>query len=595
MKSPPLDALLTFMYQTDVQSMSGGVFGEDYSEVKKVIYPHPPYRAFLLKKRGGGNRLIEEPKRRVKVLQLKALEFMAQFASKERPCVHGFTKDRSIVTNALAHWQRRPAFVLNIDLKDFFPSITFFRVRGLLQKPPFSFSYEVATVFAHLCTRDGKLPQGAPTSPFLSNLICRSLDRDLMELAKRHRCTYTRYADDMTFSFSVRSAVNLPSSICSFDGGAASLGEELRLLIKKHSFEVNERKTRISSRHSRQEVTGLTINQFPNVPRQFIDSVRGALNAWDVHGYEAAEQGWQDRVKKTAGQALKEMAWPRQTRAGTPPQLRNVLWGKLLYIRMVRSERDPLYNRLAQKFNDLVAREKAKNPGFRVAGLPILWEVHRSEQVAKAVYVVNWMGDAQIPGRSPGETEVAGSQGTAFAYRRNDMLITCEHVLRSELEAGGMADVSLIPGVEFTATNVASGFESKVTVVARDQDRDVAVLRIDTPKPGLRHFVRGSAPAAVGMAARLIGFPNWSAGRPANVESTTVTNVYPKKGLAKFEVGNLIRKGNSGGPITSEAFELLGVAQEGAKQDAGNNEALSVNELDSWLANVDLAAAFGAE
>lgn len=212
------DSVTRLYSQTDVHSMSKGVLGLDYSEVQKILYPSPAYRGFLLKKRSGGNRLIEEPRKKVKLLQLKALEFFSKFAPKVRPCVHGFVKDRGILTNAKAHWERRPTFVLNLDLKDFFPSITFFRVRGLLMSSPFSFSYEIATVFAHLCTYAGKLPQGAPTSPYISNLICRSMDRDLMALASRHRCTYTRYADDMTFSFSVRDSASLPANICALAG-----------------------------------------------------------------------------------------------------------------------------------------------------------------------------------------------------------------------------------------------------------------------------------------------------------------------------------------------------------------------------------------
>lgn len=537
----------------------------------------------MLKKRSGGVRLIEEPKKKVKQLQIKALEFFAQHTPNEKPCVHGFVEERSIVTNAKAHWERRPNFVLNIDLKDFFPSITFFRIRGLLQAPPFNFSYEVATVFAQLCTHAGKLPQGAPTSPYLSNQICRSMDRDLMALARRHRSTYTRYADDMTFSFSVRNANRLPANICSFDSGIATIGEELRSIITAHSFELNEKKTRISSKHTRQEVTGLTINDFPNVPRQFIDSVRGALHAWEVHGYAAAEMGWQKRVQETAGKPLNEMAWARQTRISKPPQLRNLLWGKLLYIRMVRSEADSLYNRLAENYNNLVAREKSHDSSFKAASLPVHYEVNRQEHVAKAVYVVEWMGDAQIPGAAPGTTEMVGAQGTAFAYRQNDLLITCEHVLRCVLEAGGMADFSTTAAAILTVKNIATGFESTATLVAKDVDRDLAILRIDEATVGMRHFVRGNAVASNGLSAHLIGFPNWTAGRPATVQSTKILSVFPKKALAKFELTDLIRKGNSGGPIASDGFNLLGVAQEGATQASGNNERLCVSELDTWL------------
>jgi RNA-directed DNA polymerase len=573
--------------------MSRGVFGEDYSAIKQFIYPAPAYRSFVIKKRGGGVRLIAEPKKQVKLLQLRALEFFTLFAPQNRPCVHGFVPNRSVVTNAEVHANLRPGFVLNIDLKDFFPSITFYRIRGLLQAKPFNFSFEVATVFAQLCTHGGKLPQGAPTSPFLSNQICRPLDRDLMSLAKRHRCTYTRYADDLTFSFSARTAERLPSSICSFDGGVATVGEELNTLIKSHSFELNEQKTRISSRHTRQEVTGLTINQFPNVQRKFVDSIRGALHAWQTYGYAAAEAKWLERVAATANKPLKERVWPRQTREGKPPQLHALLWGKLLYVRMVRPDRDPLYSKLAQKYNDLVAAEKAGSAVFNAASLPFHFEVHRQEHVQKAVYLVEWMGDAQVPGKPEGVTEPVGSQGTAFAYRRGDLLITCEHVLRCELDAGGMVDFSTAAGAMLNVTNMATGFQSGATLVARDQHIDVAVLKLDTNPLGMRHFIANPTEAVAGMAAHLIGFPNWSAGKPLTVEPSTVTNAFPRKGLRKFEVSSLIRKGNSGGPIASASFALLGVAQEGATQANGNNEALTAGELDAWLDTLDLGMSFG--
>ena len=413
-----------------------------------------------------------------------------------------------------------------------------------------------------------------------------------MALAKRHRCTYTRYADDMTFSFSVRNAAGLPANICTLDGGVASVGEELRSIIKSHSFELNDAKTRISSRHSRQEVTGLTINEFPNVPRRFVDSVRGALHAWEAHGYAAAEQGWQSRVKASAGKALKEMAWQRQTRESKPPQLHNLLWGKLLYLRMVRPERDALYSRLAHRYNDLVAREKAADTAFKAASLPMHFEVHRKEHVEKAVYVVEWSGDVQIPGRPEEQTEMVGSQGTAFAYRRSDMLITCEHVLRCELDAGGVGDVSTAIGAKLMVTNLATRLTSTATIVKRDLHRDVAVLRVDSPGTGMRYFTRSRLLPSEGMEAHLIGFPNWSPGRPPSVEPTRITSVFPKNGITKFDVSSLIRKGNSGGPIASSEFELLGVAQEGATQATGNNEGLSVEELDKWLESVDLNSMF---
>lgn len=577
--------------RVDVGVMSREVFGQDYSVVKAVIYPRPKYRAFLIKKRSGGDRLISEPRLAVKNLQLKALEFFEKQLESAKPCVHGFVKGRSILTNATAHCQRKASFVLNIDLENFFPSITFYRVRGALQKPPFGFSFEVATVLAHLCTHQGTLPQGAPTSPYLSNLICRSLDGELMALARRHRCIYTRYADDITFSFSTRTAEGLPNNICSFNGGIVIIGEELRSIIEKHSFTINSKKTRMSSSSTRQEVTGLTINEFPNVSRRFVDEVRGALNAWKVHGYVAAQKTWEQRILDGADKPLRERAWSRQTRTATPPSLQRYLWGKLLFIRMVRTQDDPLYNRLAERHNELVARERKLLSSFEAPMLPIHFAVQSIDHAAKALYVIEWSGDAQVAGKPDGESEMVGGQGTAFAYKYCDMLITCEHVFRCEL-GDGMIDYSDVPSAVLKVINVATGTESHATLLFKDINRDLAVLKLDTPTPNMRHFVRAPTTAIATHPACLLGFPNWSPGKRENVDQTTVATVFPKGALQRFEINSMIRKGNSGGPVTASSFGLWGVAQEGATQAKGNNQCLCVSELDAWLDHVGVVGVF---
>ena len=294
---PAATDLRELMLRTDVGYFAQQVLGVPYDSVKAVIYPTQPYRAFAILKRNGSFRTILEPRRRLKQLQMKALEFMKARAAPPKPCVHGFVEDRSIVTNAKRHLETKPYHLLSLDLEDFFPSITFFRVRGVFRKAPFNLSHEVATVLAQLCTFQNTLPQGAPTSPMLSNLVCRSLDRDLMSLARRHRATYTRYADDITFSFSVRDSSRLPPNICTYDSGLVTLGHELMATLEaQHHFRVNGSKTRISSRQNRMEVTGITINEFPNIKRDFIDRIRGALKAWESHGYALAQTEWEDLV-----------------------------------------------------------------------------------------------------------------------------------------------------------------------------------------------------------------------------------------------------------------------------------------------------------
>jgi RNA-directed DNA polymerase len=367
--SAPLDDLVHAIVRIDVKWMSSKVLGMPYDEVKGLIYPTPPYKLFIIRKRDGSPRVLAEPRRSLKILQQRALEYLKTYASPFRPPVHGFVEGRSILTNANQHCLPTQHHLLNIDLQNFFPSITFYRVRGVLKKHPFHLSHEVATVIAHLCTLDGVLPQGAPTSPFLANLVCRGLDRDLTDLARRYRAKYTRYADDITFSFNVRSAERLPTAVCSIQDGALSVGPELTEIISNHSFTINPAKTRLQGRYKRMEVTGLTINQFPNVRRRFIDKIRGALHAWEKFGYDLAAHEWQRRVLDTSI-AWDSKPWKRQTRTRKTPELKNVLWGKLLYLRMVRGPEDVLYARLADRYNAAV-RITSSQGNFAAPMLPV--------------------------------------------------------------------------------------------------------------------------------------------------------------------------------------------------------------------------------
>ncbi|MFM7372884.1 MAG: reverse transcriptase domain-containing protein, partial [Sphaerospermopsis kisseleviana] len=107
-----------------------------------------------------------------------------------------------MVTNAKNHCNKK--FVLNLDIKDFFPTITQQRIRGVMMSPPYNLPSQIATTISHICCYEGKLPQGAPTSPIISNIVCAKLDSELRLLAKQNKCFYTRYADDITFSTIVK-------------------------------------------------------------------------------------------------------------------------------------------------------------------------------------------------------------------------------------------------------------------------------------------------------------------------------------------------------------------------------------------------------
>jgi RNA-directed DNA polymerase len=573
--------------RTNVDYFAQQVFGIPYTTVKALLYPQPRYRAFVITKRNGSPRVIHEPRRPLKELQVKLLAFLNLRAGAAKPCAHGFIKGRSILSNAEHHLNNRPYHLLNIDLEEFFPSINFYRIRGVFRKAPFNLSYEVATVAAQLCTYANSLPQGAPTSPILSNLVCRSLDRDLMALARRHRATYTRYADDLTFSFSVRDASRLPPNICTFDSGLVTLGHELQAIIQdQHHFRINAAKSRMSTRLSRMEVTGITINEFPNIKRKFIDKIRGALSAWETYGYAKAQVAWADRVAAGAKKPYEQRPRRRQTRSGGTPELKNVLWGKLLYVHMVRGSADSIYTRLAERYNNLCVEERKVDPGFLASSLPLELIVRNTIDAAGATFVIEWSGDYLPTGATT--SEVVCGQGTAFAYKKAEQLITCDHVLNFVGQFSG-ADVSVscqssqIHGMKLIAKNPTTNVEFPLTIVRRDAGKDLAILAITGATPSHRHFVGPDAPINRNQQGLLVGYPNWSPGRAANQVSATVVSRFMRSALARFEISTPIRQGNSGGPFVDSLYRVAGVAQQGATQQSGNDECLCVAELENWL------------
>ena len=235
------------------------------AELKKIWYYRGlMYRHFSIAKGPNKVRVISAPDERLKFLQRKLADKIAQLYRPRNP-VHGFVADRSIKTNALAHMRRR--FVVNVDLKDFFPTISQNRVEGMLLS--LGIDARVAEILARICCNNRHLPQGAPSSPVLSNMICFRLDKELMSIAKDARCIYTRYADDITLSShqppTALFEAPLPQAGCF---SPDLLAPKVRDGIQQNGFAINPDKTHYADRHSRRTVTGLKINELLNVDRR---------------------------------------------------------------------------------------------------------------------------------------------------------------------------------------------------------------------------------------------------------------------------------------------------------------------------------------
>ncbi|PTM58809.1 reverse transcriptase family protein [Desmospora activa] len=246
------------------------------------------YQRFTIPKKSGGRREISAPKKSLRAAQQWVKTHILD-ALTVHPAARGFVSGKSTLDHAEPHLQQ--AAVVKMDLKDFFPTIRFRRVKGFFHY--LGYSEAVSTIFALLCTEpprkeiqfngtryyvamdERQLPQGACTSPALSNLICRRLDQRLRGLAEKHGFHYTRYADDLAFS-------------CGEDGlnEIGAIINTSRDIIRFEGFAVNEEKTRILRASNRQNITGIVVNQKPNIRRKDLRAFRALLYSVEKNGLE---------------------------------------------------------------------------------------------------------------------------------------------------------------------------------------------------------------------------------------------------------------------------------------------------------------------
>lgn len=217
------------------------------------------YSVYRIPKRDGSLRTIEAPQAELKTVQRAILDKLLH-AIPLNPHAEGFRRNRSIVSNSARHVGQK--VVIKVDLKDFFPSITADRVMGLFLA--LGFPRQVASLLARLTTCNGRLATGAPTSPVISNLVCRRLDRRIASLGLKSQFEYSRYADDLTFS--------------SQNPALTQMLPFLQQLISEEGFTVKGSKTRILRCGGQQKVTGIVVNDKPNIARKEVRTLRAILH-----------------------------------------------------------------------------------------------------------------------------------------------------------------------------------------------------------------------------------------------------------------------------------------------------------------------------
>lgn len=228
------------------------------------------YYTFEIPKKNGESRQINAPQDDLKDVQGKLADALWNYHSEyinanniQMNVSHAFEKKKGIITNASVHRNKR--YVLNMDLENYFDSFHFGRVRGFFEKNrEFNLPIKVATVIAQLTCYKGCLPQGAPSSPIITNLICNVLDMRLIKISHKYKLNYTRYADDMTFSTNDSKFIDLKESFI----------KDVTKEVEKLGFSINKDKTRLAYKDSRQEVTGLVVNKKVNVNKEYCKKTR---------------------------------------------------------------------------------------------------------------------------------------------------------------------------------------------------------------------------------------------------------------------------------------------------------------------------------
>lgn len=487
------------------------------AELKKIWwYRRKMYNTFEVVGGGGKTRIISAPNDRLKYLQRQLIELLQPLYRVRKP-VHGFVVERSVKTNALSHLRRR--FILNLDLKDFFPSISESRIVGLLRS--LGVDPRVAEIIGRICCLDACLPQGAPTSPVLSNMICFRLDKQLMDLAKTARCIYTRYADDLTFS-SHQPIAPLFEGVTPLAGRVPpeKVAQSLTAMLLANGFTLNPDKSHYADRHSRRMVTGLKVNEILNVDRSYVRNVRAVLHSVEKVGQVDAQA--------------------KYVSLGGTGELADHLLGKISWLRHIKGASDPVVRGISQRFNACFPLQ------------PIEVMPTGAERRDRAVWVV----------------EHDGAQGTCF-FLKDVGLVTAAHCVR------GVNHVEV-----FHPSKHANTFHA--TVLNRNEDCDLAILAHTVPETEYYELDLAGQAAVVGDPMIATGYPAWAPGDLLNVRPGVVSTVTVKSGIQLIEVTQKLTQGMSGGPLLDTNSGVAGIIHKGGPEE-GRDFAVNIAMLAAWL------------
>jgi RNA-directed DNA polymerase len=497
----------------------------DYSNLSKLIYgKRSPYRTFYIPKKSGGTREIKAP---IKILKLIQQKLKVEFEDYSSPRVasHGFIKGRSILTNAKLHINRN--YVLNVDLENFFNSINFGRIKKLFESTPFKFTSPVATVLAQICCHENSLPQGAPTSPILSNMIAFKLDGELMRLAKKINFRYSRYADDLTISCQSLAQLEKHKIIYRSKEAKFEAGFTLSKLIEKNGFKINSEKTRLQKRTEHQGVTGLTVNIKLNVSRTFIRQTSSMINALFIHGAVKSEH---EHFTKYFDGYVPNRQKQRISKKPGDLFIKKVK-GRVNYIKMIRGSACPVYRKLAYQLT-------------RGLGCP-------NEDYNKDWF--DWISDSVLVL----DNNIDTLQGTAF-YADGLGIVTNQHNLESITEDNIVGNIDLVEPLNYKKKY------QLLSLNKMSKQYDIALINFGVHANSKRALEIADSPLyKTGTTVYAIGYPNHSEGTKPTILKCKIVNKTKWQGEWRYKIDQNIHHGFSGGPVIDTDGKVIGIVSNG--------------------------------
>ena len=477
------------------------------------------YSHFTIPKKSGGVRFINAPNPRLLYLQRRLLEVFMRMHKPRKP-VHGFVRERSAITNANEHLNRK--HVLNIDLKDFFPTITQDRVSGLFGT--LGVPSDVRAIIMSICCVNNRLPQGAPTSPIISNMISLRMDRQLMGFCKTRRIKYSRYADDLTFSLYTAPhqlfSENVPSP-----GKLTSvqISQELKSIIVDNGFVLNEEKLRYFGPSSRKEVTGLIVSEIVNVPRKFVRNIRATIFDIEKNGYPVA----QIKFSRIYGKIN---------------PLSEHLRGKITWISQVKGINDAVYLGLARRYNTLFPEKP----------------LHIGHSKGEIRDLANWVLEKDAANLK------TASQGSAF-FLEDYGLVTAFHCVE------GATTIEVFHPHEPSRRH-------SVSIGKHCKQRDLALLTHTVPEGEFLNLEMTDRSTRTGEPVHILGYPSFGPGSSLHVRDAKIVSQQTKSAVKQLVVDGKINQGNSGGPIVDKFDRVVGVAHKGGPGEA-IDVAIAIQEL----------------